>query len=114
MFFLLNSIWGGLLMASIWFVDHAHFLTAAWHGVLMQIIAFLFAVPMLVMMLFRLNDLGWLRSLVIPACVLYVDMSAGRLFDCPLLLGRAPTAFLGLYSAGLYLAVSVPTFSRQT
>jgi hypothetical protein len=114
MFFLWNAIWGGLLMASVWFVDHAHFTTPAWHGVLMQIIAFLFAVPMSAMMLFRLNDLRWPRSLVVPTCVLYVGMSAGQLLDRPLLLGKITTAVLGLYSGLLYLALTFPILPARS
>ena len=100
-------------MASIWFVDHAHFPTPAWHGALMQIIAFLFAVPMLAMMLFRLNDLRWPRSLVVPTCALFVAMSAGQLLDRPLLLGKITTAVLGLYSGLLYLALTFPVFPER-
>lgn len=113
MFFFLSSLWGGLLMAFISWVDNATVQPTPHRAIATQLIAILFALPMLMMVLFRLNDLRWPRSLVVPTCALYVAMSAGQLLNRPLLLGRIPTAVLGLYSGLLYLALTFPVVSTR-
>ena len=73
-------------------------------------VGFVFAIAMLAMIVWRLNDLGLSRYLALPVALTYIVISAEYLFfhGVPLI-PRAFTAFLGIYSGVILLIIMIPT-----
>lgn len=105
-FFLANQIWGLFLIASVWI---AHKFDLGEPGAVTMYVSIPFALVMLALVYFRLNDLNWPRILLLPMPLFYAWVLAKEVAST----GYGPiplpvVAILGIYSGLLWLVVCFP------